>query len=300
LTILLPELNHSPHFIAITETKINKDTWLNFAPNIPGYSFAHSDTQYAAGGVAIYTKGNISYVVRHDLSEILTEAESLWLEVILNGKKTVISVICRHPALQYDSFTKELENILHNLNDNKVTYYICGDFNINLLQHESSQQVKNYTNLMLAYNCRKLITRPTRITDHNATLLDHIYANNIKMPVQPGIIFSDLSDHLLTFVMIKSTCLKQKRPSITLRHNYKKLDRSTFLQDIKDALDMLPVNNGNPCQVVDHILPYSVIQCKSIHHHNHYQETEGNSSTSHGSHKHYTNPSKTKTKFTEV
>jgi len=41
LTILLSELNHPPHFIAISETKINKDTGLNFAPNIPGYSFAH-------------------------------------------------------------------------------------------------------------------------------------------------------------------------------------------------------------------------------------------------------------------
>jgi len=98
LTILVSELNHPPHFIAICETKINKDTGLNFAPNIPGYSFAHSDTQYAAGGVAIYTKDNISYVVRHDLSEILTEAESLWLEIILHGEKTVISVIYRHPA----------------------------------------------------------------------------------------------------------------------------------------------------------------------------------------------------------
>jgi len=62
----------------------------NYPPNIPGYSLAHSDTQYAAGGVAIYTKDNISYVVRHDLSETLTEAESLWLEVILNEKKTVM------------------------------------------------------------------------------------------------------------------------------------------------------------------------------------------------------------------
>jgi len=253
LTLLLSELNYPSHFIAITETKINKDTGLNSAPNIPGYSFAHSDTQYAAGGVAIYTKDTILYVVRHDISEILTEAESLWLEDILNGKKTAISVIYRHPAPQYDSFTKELENILHNLNDKKVTYYICGDFNINLLQHESSQQVKNYTNLMLAYNCTQLITRPTRITDHSATLLDHVYTSNSKMPVQPGIILSDLSDHLPAFLMIRSSCLKHKHLSITLGHNYKSLDRITFLQEVKDALDMLPVYNGNPCQVVDNI-----------------------------------------------
>ena len=66
----------------------------------------------------------------------------------------------------------------------------------------------------------------------------------LKIPVQPGIILSDLSDHLPTFVMIKSTCRKQKHSSTTLRHNYKNLYRSTFLQEIKDALDMLPVNNG--------------------------------------------------------
>jgi len=77
--------------------------------------------------------------------------------------------------------------------------------------------------------------------------------SNIKMPVQTGIILSDMSDHLPTFVMIKSTCIKQKHSSITLRHNYKSLERSIFLQEIKDALDMLPVNNGNPCQVVDNI-----------------------------------------------
>ena len=237
-------------------------------------------------------------MVRHDLSEILTEAESLWLEVIVNGKKTVISVIYRHPAPQYDSFTKELENILHNLNDN--TYYICRYFNINLLQRESSQQIKNYTNLMLAYNCTQLITRPTRITDHSATLLDHIYTNNIKMPVQPGIILSDLSDHLPTFVMIKSSCLKQKHSSINLRHNYKNLDRSTFLQEIKDALDRLPVNNGNPCQVVDDM--HSIFN-NTMQKHTSLQplsRNEGNSSTSHGSHKHYTNASGKKTKFTEV
>jgi len=106
---------------------------------------------------------------------------------------------------------------------------------------------------MLAYNCTQLITRATRITDHSATLLDHIYTNNIKMPVQPGIILSDLSDHLPTFAMVTSSCLKQKHSSITLRHNYKNLDRSTFLKERKDALDMLPVNNGNPCQVMDDI-----------------------------------------------
>jgi len=152
-----------------------------------------------------------------------------------------------------------VENILHNLNDNNVTYYISGDFNINFLQCISSRQVKNYINLMLAYNCTQLlITRPTRITDHGATLLDYIYTNNIKIPVQPGlkevIILSDLFDHLPTFVMIKPSCFKQKHSSVTLRHNYKNLDGNSFFarNNRCPRLDM-PVNNENSCQVVDNL-----------------------------------------------
>ena len=90
LTILLSELNHPPQFIAITETKINKDTGLNFAPNIPGYSFAHSDTQYAASGVAIIPK-TISHMWYAMIFQKLTEAESVWLDVILNGKNSNFS-----------------------------------------------------------------------------------------------------------------------------------------------------------------------------------------------------------------
>jgi len=57
---------------AISETKIKKDTGLTYQA-----TRLLIQTQYAAGGVAIYAKDNIWYVSRHDLSEILTEAESL-------------------------------------------------------------------------------------------------------------------------------------------------------------------------------------------------------------------------------
>ena len=45
-----------------------------------------------------------------------------------------------------------------------------------------------------------LITKPTRITSHTATLIDNIftnnsYINNIDESIN-GIIFSDISDHL--------------------------------------------------------------------------------------------------------
>ena len=44
-----------------------------------------------------------------------------------------------------------------------------------------------------------LITKPTRITTHSATLIDHIYSNTTPQNYTPGIIISNLADHFGTF-----------------------------------------------------------------------------------------------------
>ena len=46
------------------------------------------------------------------------------------------------------------------------------------------------------------ISRPTRITDHSATLIDHIYTNQICNVYSTGITTYDLSDHLATSISI--------------------------------------------------------------------------------------------------
>ena len=44
-----------------------------------------------------------------------------------------------------------------------------------------------------------LITRPSRITSHSATLIDNIFANNFFELSRSGLLFSDISDHLPVF-----------------------------------------------------------------------------------------------------
>ena len=41
-----------------------------------------------------------------------------------------------------------------------------------------------------------LITKPTRITDHTATLIDHIYTNVPEKVINAGIFTADITDHL--------------------------------------------------------------------------------------------------------
>ena len=53
---------------------------------------------------------------------------------------------------------------------------------------------------MLSMGIYPLITKPTRITECSATLIDNIFTNNIKGVNKSGIFISDVSDHLPVFV----------------------------------------------------------------------------------------------------
>lgn len=44
-----------------------------------------------------------------------------------------------------------------------------------------------------------LINRPTRISSHSATLIDHLYTNNISVNSLSGILITDISDHFAIF-----------------------------------------------------------------------------------------------------
>ena len=58
--------------------------------------------------------------------------------------------------------------------ENKYVY-IAGDFNVNVLPHvRGSLATQDFKNLFAAIFFCPLINKPTRITDHSATLIDNI------------------------------------------------------------------------------------------------------------------------------
>ena len=69
-----------------------------------------------------------------------------------------------------------------------------GDFNIDLLKSEFCDFANKFTEQLFT-SFYPLITKPTRLTSHTATLIDNIFTNNIDSSIN-GIIFSDISDHL--------------------------------------------------------------------------------------------------------
>ena len=113
-----------------------------------------------------------------------------------------------------DVFTTKLADITAKINNENKEFYIMGDFNIDLLKFQRHDKTKYFIESMLTTGYLPVITKPTRITDHSATLLDHIYSNSKSLNYQSGIIITDVADHFGTFYV------SRKKSPITVS-NYK-------------------------------------------------------------------------------
>ncbi len=62
-----------------------------------------------------------------------------------------------------------------------------GDFNIDLLKVNIYAKTNEFANDVISQGFIPKLTRPTRITPHSATLIDHIYSNDSRPTSQNDI-----------------------------------------------------------------------------------------------------------------
>jgi hypothetical protein len=77
--------------------------------------------------------------------------------------------------------------------------YLMGDFNIDLLKYENCTFANRFFNQLTSSEFLPLITKPTRLTEHAATLINNIFCNQVSYQQQiSGILFNDLSEYLFS------------------------------------------------------------------------------------------------------
>ena len=107
-----------------------------------------------------------------------------------------------------------------------------------------------YLTTLTAHNFLPSITLPTRITDHSATLIDHLFVRiprkNIPIQIHGGAIFDDTTDHLPIFSIIENEkCThSNKRPFIRI---YSESNITMF----KNKLKYIKWDNILNCDDVD-------------------------------------------------
>ena len=65
--------------------------------------------------------------------------------------------------------------------------------------------VTDYVDMLHSLSCKIIFDKPTRITKHSTTLIDHFYTNDVNSSIVSGIITDDFSDHLPIFAISKKT-----------------------------------------------------------------------------------------------
>ena len=94
LQILLRSTKIPFDIIGVSETKEQVDKGFLTNVNLYGYDFYSQPSKASAGGVAIYIKSSLNYMIRDDLNRTEDEFECIWVEIkILRVKIYVLLCI---------------------------------------------------------------------------------------------------------------------------------------------------------------------------------------------------------------
>ena len=134
-------------------------------------------------------------------------------------------MIYRPPDTDIRVFNEYLTSLLLKARVEKKLLYILGDFNINLLNANSHGLTQDFLDIMYSNSLLPTITKPTRITKHSATLIDNIFSNSLLSTQQilTGILYCDITDHFLVFLIDYSTNIEQEAPIIKEEYYQKQI-----------------------------------------------------------------------------
>ena len=248
---LLCQLNCKIHIICLTET------WLKELDNIndfelDGYhtpQFQNRPDDISGGGVVTYIHKDIE-IHKHvkNLSFVDEYNHCLATEIQLNNKNTLILNIYQSPNKLNESFLKTFENIVQK--SKTKTCYILGDMNYNLINIDNHAPTNEYNNILTSTSFRPLITKPTRITETNETLIDHIWTNNLQNNMSKShILLTDITDHLPCISIIQSTDIMIKGYKNITKRMINDTNRQKFskqINEIKDVLLFQATNKAEP------------------------------------------------------
>ena len=222
-------VKETPEIIAISETKLQDENIYNIS--IPGYVFLKTNSPTRAGGVGLYISKELSFIRRRDLEITGDGIESCWVEFTREKEKNiVIGCIYRHPSRDCAKLHNALKAQLSNLNNQSKEVFVLVDININFLNYNRDNKISDYLDMLLDY--MPLITKPTRITDHTATLIDHFYTNVPQKITKAGICLADITDHLPVYSTVRNRLLLCQETQYF--RDFSHFAKHLFLNDLED------------------------------------------------------------------
>ena len=202
------------NIIGFTEIRLNSS--ITSLYNLPGYHLFANTRNVYGGGVAIYADSELETTLKQEFTISHDYIETVCIEVLNFPRKCLNMCVYRPPNGSYSNFYDAMNNILSTAYAEKYSdINIFGDFNINLLNRNDN--IDEFINLMFSFSLFPIITRPTRITNASATLIDHIWTTQMDKNIGNYIIDTDITDHFPILSQFRIGDIKQKNKTIRKR-----------------------------------------------------------------------------------
>ena len=129
-------------------------------------------------------------------------------------------MIYRPPNQNVNDLVIGMNDVLGKIYRNNKICFLMRDFNVNLLNNQNHNATGVFLDGLYSHLFYPLITLPSRITSHTATLIDNIFCNHVQHSyLRSGLLITDISDHLSIFSI-----------SLIIRHTHQRQE-SLFARD---------------------------------------------------------------------
>ena len=221
------------------------ECWLNSKSDLSPIHLASYNMSYQEGPGHGHC-GLITYVHKTYRSEEIninldaTGWEYLSIEILhnsRNAKKYVLTNVYRPPERFVDElnvFIQEFSSLLNFLQDLNRISFVCGDFNINLLEINSNPHYNDYFESIYSKGFFPRITMPTRIQPPSFSLIDNILCNSLDDAAKSvsGVLITDISDHKMIFTVHPNNSVKQKIDKFIEIEKRDQLSMDNFIDEL--------------------------------------------------------------------
>lgn len=232
LALTIFNLNFPFSVIGISETWLHKDNSDYYV--LDNYSNVHRCREdKIGGGVSLYISSKLEYKERPDIEQCFElSGEAVFIE----SNRIVIGCIYKPPKSKIPDFVNHLTNALSIVSHENKKCFLMGDFNINIMDSEA--QTQSFLDSLSSFCFKPMISKPTRITENSATLLDNIFTNILDREHLSGILCSDISDHFPIFSITSSR-------ANTFLSTGKPMDTYRFINQQTISMFKMQVQNGS-------------------------------------------------------
>ena len=236
---LAPRLNEVCHLLdserleilCITETWLSEDI-LDAVLLVPGYRLFRCDRPDGrrGGGVAVLVSEELRASRLHDTGDDGDGVEALWLSVGGAGRTTVtVGAVYRPPGALTVRLRAALRGQLETAIGVGKPVYVLGDFNVNLLNSETSDAV-NFNALLSDLSLSQLVREPTH--PHPVPALLDLAITSAPSPSLQVSVLSDLIADHYPLIMRPTANRSRQSPSVVQFRPWHQVDWSAFSADI--------------------------------------------------------------------